>query len=253
MSIKSYQLFIALLFATIGVQSQNYYPLLGDSNTWYVTESFEGCNTRLLKTSGDTIINGLSYTNLWSSLYNWGGADTGIMGYLREDTGHQKVYFKQVPDSIYSRYIRVSLYDFSLTAGDSIFILSPNFDDDWFQYGVDSIGWFKIDSTSFLNTCVGPRKIIYLELLRLWNLTEIGSNYMQWVEGIGAINGAELGFGGNMYWLNCSFRENVHEYIDQATDTMCYCNSSGILACRKERLYFLISHSYNGQNHFTNW
>jgi hypothetical protein len=210
---------------------QGYYPMLTDSNTWYVYNNFEGCFTNIVLTSGDTVISGTQYEILKSDCNNPFPIPYTTVDFLREDTLQQKVFFRYAfletgaPDTV--EYL---FYDFNLMKGDSIFLYNPHIlgGSSQNQTGADTLGWFRVDTTYLTSTIVGQRKAIHLR--------NVKSGYewqdMTWVESIGAVEGIYL-YGGGQAWLNCGFRNNTREWAHFPSDSNCICNSLGISILNK--------------------
>lgn len=106
---KNLILTIILLASFSNLIAQDYIPMLGESNEWYVFETFEGTHTFHYVTYGNTIINEIEYKKF--GLY-YGGFDPE--GFIREDTILKKIFF--IPMHPYEPS-EVLLYDFSLEIG----------------------------------------------------------------------------------------------------------------------------------------
>lgn len=236
-SLRNIVLAFICLTSTMSVRGQGYYPMLADSNSWYATYWFEGCYTTKYETNGDSTIHGIKYKKLQAPYY----AGYSNIGYLREDTILKKVYAKfasDVPrlypfDSALLAFDDTSeflYYDFNLATGDSLFIIAPELimaGPYRSGQGVDTLGWYYVDSVASLTTLGGIRKAIYL---RSHPLTQYCCSYefMVWVEGVGALYGPYLG--GGLNFLSCYYKNNVHEYFKgyDDTTTSCYCSGLGI-------------------------
>lgn len=147
------------------VFTQDYVPMLGNSNQWYVLNTFEGAWTENYTTKSDTLINNKLYKILGHQFFS------SVYGYLREDTVERKVYM--IPNSIKDTF-EIVYFDFSLMADDSIFLYNIDY---------DSLGYFKVDSVREINTLAGSRKAIYLTDPRAINYEPAPV----WVEGIGTL------------------------------------------------------------------
>lgn len=128
---KKLNILILLGFLIIlDCNSQDYIPILGDSNVWYIITQGEGYGTEIIHTVDDTIIDDKQYII------------TDGTGYLYEDTIEKKVYKR---DPWWGK--EILLYDFSILEGDSIQLqyldiggIVKNYD----KYIVDSIGLFQL-------------------------------------------------------------------------------------------------------------
>ncbi len=164
------------VFALQLSQAQEYHQMLGDTVVWYQTSISNGTNTEIYTTMGDNIYaNNLSYRLIVQKLpHNNNYVFLHIL--LREDTIEKKVYAK--PYYTINIDTEFVLYDFSLNAGDSIFVcnVSPSY--------IYPISWYHVDSIGTYNTLIDTRKAMYL------SSTIDGINYQPvWVEGIGCLAG----------------------------------------------------------------
>jgi hypothetical protein len=207
---------ILIAFAIIVTKlsyGQDYHPMLGDSNEWYVWHTFEGTYTEYFGAKGDTLINGRHYKLfLYSDFYRPEfpiSFDT--IGYLREDTITRKIYW--LCDTIEDVY-----YDFSLNDNDSIFI---NIDK-------STKVLYYVDSIRNANTLEGNRKIIYLSGNILGD-----AEFPIWIESVGTI-------GNPMYpeitpyqvgELSCFYKNNdkVYQSIKSQGIGKCLLNDIGVI------------------------
>jgi hypothetical protein len=137
-------------------KSKEYFPLLGETNTWYVSRFLDGVfNTQIINTLGDTIINGTTYKK------------TSHQVFLREDTLLREV-FGLFPDSEDENL----LYDFSLTTFQNVFL----------QMDDNSLNKYYVHTLGINNTLDGPRKSMYLRTA----LNELDEEPI-WVEGVGSL------------------------------------------------------------------
>jgi hypothetical protein len=179
--------FIFLLFLSAYLNGQPYEPMLDSvSNTWYYTlnvipvrqqqQLLPNCNytawgsagTTTLTTTGDTIINGLTYLSVLEEQYGNPSADC-IYGFLREDTVTRKVYFM---DYLFNG--EELIYDFSMGIGDNIQLsfLAGN--------GYFSSGTFTLDSIGTIMIPAGLRRIFYLN-----NHSAPSWMPLEWIESTG--------------------------------------------------------------------
>ncbi|MDB5284780.1 MAG: hypothetical protein JWO06_3855 [Bacteroidota bacterium] len=213
-------LFCSLLFCQFA-KAQAYNPMLSDSNTWYITTCFEGCWTDVVWTSGDTTLGGLQYKIVRSKRCN--STSPCIIAFFREDTLQKKVYVRKYSQDVgFKDTTEFVYYDFSLVQGDSIYLFDPQI---LYPRDVrDTLGWYRVDTVYSISTLVGIRKLLFLYPVNFIGCCE----NMNWVESIGAIDGPYL-YGGGDSWLNCFFRNEVHEYSSwYGEDTVCDFTNVGI-------------------------
>lgn len=111
-------------------QKEHYEPMLGDSNRWYVNVSAHGRNieyefdissTVEYSTKQDTLINNITYKKAYLRLEPYDlfemNIHSGLLGFIREDTVAQKVYFWNKDSSR-----EMLIYDFTLQSGDSFYL-----------------------------------------------------------------------------------------------------------------------------------
>lgn len=193
-----------ILFSTISlsVNGQSYYPMLGDTNTWYYYHCFEGCYTDIYCTNGDTVIGGLNYKVIgYCDMQTWGA-------FFREDTIEKKVYQR------YNQNVELLMYDFSLQVGDSILL------QDYFYNSVTNIGWYHLDSIKLVNISVGNRKSFNFH-------NTFNNNPLLWIEGVGT-----LGYPFQSYsnyapsWdeVSCFYRNDTLIYQSQFSQQSGTCN-----------------------------
>ena len=185
---KLYSLLVFLCCST-QLHAQGYFPMLDSiSNNWYyvsnavpvrIASTASNCDyinssynfmAQKMFTSGDTIINSLTYKKL-DQMESMIPNSECFFGFLREDTAAQKIYFK---DNLSSP--EMLLYDFSLQPGDSIyydFVVT-----NWYY----TSGYFKVDSIRTETIQAGPRRIFYL---RNYAAPAIIQYPMQWIESVG--------------------------------------------------------------------
>lgn len=109
-------LIVLIFIASLGIsQGQSYIPLLDENSLWSTIRTIVTGEKQTFfhQFAGDTIIDSTHYKHIYSS------QDSNHMvwdriGFIREDTLQQRVYFRFLNDSI-DRL----LYDFSLQVGDS--------------------------------------------------------------------------------------------------------------------------------------
>lgn len=180
---------LLLFFWSNHALSQNYIPMLGETNEWYEWHSYvEGAETFIFYTKKDTVLNGKNYKVI-------GVKGRGNeYGFIREDTFDHKVYMLgyQAIDTF-----EITRYDFSLEENDSIELYDLNY---------KVIGNYFVDSVRMINTLAGPRRAIYL-INRQWNF----DNKLVWVEGVGSLGSIEVPFASpyHQFGLNCYFKDGI--------------------------------------------
>jgi hypothetical protein len=151
--------------------SQEYIPLLNDSNTWYYTYLLEGWVSQIIKIKGDTIYDSIEYKIIdyeYPTFMDW-----PVSGFIREDIVKQQVYFLR--DRWYYDDEEMLLYDFSIEPGDTVKLYAEWFDRDT---------TFIVDSVSIINFSVDSNRIYYL------SGPSKQPNYTYhpvWIEGIGTL------------------------------------------------------------------
>lgn len=161
--IKVYS-FILFFIITCNTYGQSYHPLIGESNLWYVLHMPEGLYTEVYATKGDTLVNDKSYKVLGFEEFG------NVFAFIREDTSARKIF--AIPNS-YKDTSEIVYYDYSLDENDSIFL---------YDFDYDTLGWYHVDSTRYVNTLDGLRKAIYLKGAK----DEHGHyRFPVWIEGVG--------------------------------------------------------------------
>jgi hypothetical protein len=183
--IKILLIAFAIIFPKLSY-GQDYHPMLGDSNKWYVLHTFEGSYIEHFETKGDTSIRGNNYKILFRE-DNY----KNPLVFYREDSINKKVY--QIVDTTEIVYL-----DFSLNENDSI-------------YSEYTTCWYYVDSIRMTNILSGNRKIFYLE-----SLNKGEKLFPVWIEGVGTIGNPLYAYYTPDEWergqLNCFFKNNIKEY-----------------------------------------
>lgn len=217
---------VFFLFLSNATGAQSYVPMLSDSTVWKISAQFEGCHTNTLFVSGDTLIGNHTYENLKG--INTPGASIGTVLWLREDTAARKVYARKRSPSWANDTAEFILYDFALQPGDSILLYNAWFNGAWYLNDLDTIGWVYLDSITLANTMSGLRKKFHFTKVEL--TTTISQNGMEWIEGIGAINGSYLlGYAETLAinWLDCAYSGIIQLYDGSPfgpADGVCFCD-----------------------------
>ena len=79
-------LFLFVLFNMGIAHSQQYEPMLGETNEWYLMRTFEGSEVAKFSTLGDTVLFGKTYKPFGLR------PPDDIWLFIREDTSARKVY-----------------------------------------------------------------------------------------------------------------------------------------------------------------
>lgn len=188
--------FLILIFLCTNLLSQDYIPMLGESNEWFVQWGFEGSWTEYSHTYDDVTINGKTYKKIGDG-YNPNSSPYAL---IREDTIEKKVYAMHPlsEDSSETLY-----YDFTLQENDSI-LLNIDFRRE---------AWYYVDSIREVQLLSEPSKIFYLK----GDINEYGNYaYPIWIEGVGSLGDPIK----HMYTpgpyfgpdLNCFFRDGEKIY-----------------------------------------
>jgi hypothetical protein len=190
--------FVLNLVVFTNVNGQAYHPLLGNKYKW---EQFQGgaatlCGLtqgQLIYEGNDTNYFGINYKVMmgdtvsatynqlpfaWCPPYYVTGGQYIIHSFVREDTISRKVYIYD-----FFNNTEKTLYDFSLTDGDTLFNPFDSFNN-----------YFVVDSVRFqMISGLGYRKFFYLHEATL-------TCGLYYIEGIGSILGVDLPFD----WCNGS-------------------------------------------------
>lgn len=179
-----YLIFGIISGTALRAQTSTYHPMLVDSNTWAVYGDIipviqphhSGPSPLSVNMSGyiswikDTVVDSLTYKKFYSRENEW----NGNWSLLREDTATQQVFIYSAGDTA-ERII----YDYSLNAGDSI----------WLNFSYQGMGqlvsgWWFVDSTTIYTIDAGPRKALYLSNPN--NPLHWGQpRFLQWIESVG--------------------------------------------------------------------
>jgi hypothetical protein len=183
-------LIIFQLIFLLEMSSQDYFPMLGETNEWNIVKAVdEGVETCLYYANEDTIIDNKKYKILRSDEIGVYYLDDFKLkhGYLREDTANRKIYIRS--DSVLTGINKEFIYlDFSLNAGDSILLYNIN----W--HSVDSLGYYKVDSLTIINTFLGERKALYLsgdpnyDYIDYYFWSCYYGGFPIWIEGVGSLS-----------------------------------------------------------------
>jgi hypothetical protein len=219
--------------------------MLSDSNVWAVYQDVipliqqpHSTNTQnqnpnsqnigadYIRWEQDTTIGSLSYKLFHSRTNEY----TPQYSLLREDTLTQQVYLLRAGDT--TEHV---IYDFSLNAGDSIWL-----DFQYQGFGLLMSGWWYIDSTNVYTIAAGPRKALYLSNPNnpMHNGNQI--RYLQWIESVGcnlsplyldentadmiswldAYMGPGCSFNTHMYSTTCAWMENTMTFSSQCWENV---------------------------------
>ncbi len=184
--------------------SQSYIRMIDTANTWYVwgggitTNGIDARYTNEFRFIGDTIINGITYSKLYSNTHHTANYTTlDYFGSMREDTLQQKIYRVFGSEEVD--------YDFSLHKGDSVKLAGQPYP-------------IKIDSIKSENFAGKTRRRFYIT-----QYIHVGNSWSQWkeqwIEGIGVVVGiVSSGSGGSILGP-----------IDQGNELLCFWQSGQML------------------------
>ena len=205
-------LLITLLLFSCLIYGQDYHPLVDSLKKWsgmncsidpnYTWGPFD-CQTSLIKFSGDTIINSLSYLKVFKSdtlQQNW-----ELQGYIRENSG-KEIYFRNLIG------LEGLMYDFSIGLNDTVAIENTY-----------SGGWPGILVCNTIDSL-----LIGNEYRKRFYLFDNNTPIDTWIEGIGSEYGVLKSSGfvvGGTYDLLCYYENDSLIYTAPYND----CNISGIL------------------------
>ena len=166
-------IFLALIFVTTQVYSQDYKPLLDNNNEWQLTACFpgSGCFTDFYYTDGDTLVDGKMHKILDG--YHF----ISRTYLLREEVANKKVYFTKVDGAHIDEYL---LYDFAMEVGDVINMYNPitPFPEDGGEFQLDSIVLRPlVDGNDYRHFYLSPTPS-----------NPISSDNAVWVEGAGSLS-----------------------------------------------------------------
>ena len=150
------------LFVVHNCYNQDYLPMLGDSNVWYILSMPEGYMTEIIQTVGVAIIEDKKYII------------TDYAGYLHEDTIEKKV---NMLNTWWDK--EILLYDFSLQKGDSILLQK-----------IDN-GGVIVDHSKYIIDSISPFQLIGIESRAIYLTGEPRNRgkieHPVWIEGIGSL------------------------------------------------------------------
>lgn len=207
--------FILVLFTTYSLLTfgQNYFPLIEENKTWNVLNiiscggpSFDtSYNTSSYYITGDSTIGNIQYKKLYDSKeeipVNW-----TLKGLIREDST-KKVWLKWPIDND-----EELIYDFSVTAGDSLILRQ------------DTSLYYSVDSVTVVNINGNLRN-------KYWISQDDFYWQESWVEGIGSNKGiTNSGMAqatGGWAWLLCMWEFGDLIYMNPSYNT-CYLSSNSI-------------------------
>ena len=183
---KTKTLLIVIIFLQVFwcINAQTYKPMLIKGNKWNVLHYGYDYNlTQVLEVSTDTIINDTVYSKIISA-YDSLSSNWSLVGYMREDTLAQEVYYR----SLDTNATNILYYSFNVKIGDSVIISIVNMneshlplDEYYYKYNqVDSIDSVKIGETY--------HKRIFVDYEEGLLVSSILGHHV-WIEGIGGMEG----------------------------------------------------------------
>lgn len=218
---------IALILFTVtalATNAQNYIPMLGDLNEWYVHYIGFGFSTSgIFIAEIDTTIGSAQYSRLYST--KPGGAKYFIY-FLSEDTVTQQVCIYQL-DSLNGIDVasKKLLYNFKVEENDTV---SVGFKQP-FNGGWDQSDTLVVDS---LDICINPSGTgpFINDSARVYSLTDTGSpssgfvEDISWIEGTGSLGGpispslAGSECAVTSIMLSCHYKDGILEF--KSTESM---------------------------------
>lgn len=214
---------ILLTITTLGANAQNYIPMLGDLNEWYVHYIGFGFSTTGLFTAEiDTTIGSTQYSRLYSS--KPGGAKHFIY-FLSEDTVTQQVCIYQL-DSLNGIDVasKKLLYDFKVEENDTVSVgFKPDFMGGWDRS--DTLVVRSLEEFDSLDVCINPSGTgpFINDSARVYSLTDTevpsgGSpeEDISWIEGTGSSGGpispSRAGNECTTIMLTCHYKDGILEF-----------------------------------------
>jgi hypothetical protein len=199
-------------FVTVMTYSQDYYPLVVEDNTWNVMAvglfpNFDTVfSTVTYKSSGDTVINSLTYKKMFSTWdeipVNW-----NLYGCIREDDD-RKVWLKT--ELATQEFL---LYDFMAAEGDTI------------QVGMELQEHLYVDSITSIIINGSERQKFWMSCVEIPEYKEY------WIEGIGSSKGIiwsnSGGLTGGSYELLCMWNNGEQIFMNPDYD-FCYISTVSI-------------------------
>ena len=170
MKLKLLTLLLLLLSLQLFAQNEEeYYPVLGETNEWYIVswDYYRGAFTTKYFTTKDTTINNKVYKCIdkYSTTMGEYLHDMGRYGYIREDIDLKQLYFSKSTEP----EVEFIIADFTLNEGDK-FILEAD--------------TFLIDSIRIIETPVGQRHKWFTDK-NVCDIINLQSNRLSMTEGIG--------------------------------------------------------------------
>lgn len=174
--------------------AQTYQPMLADSNQWHVFENWYDFFVNEIYVTGDKVNHlGMTFLPIYLD-----APTPEFLGFLREDSANQKVYFYD-PYSFPTPNLssKKLLYDFDIEVGDTVDVFYRAHDNNIQQaikLSVDSIGI----ADKFNEQLLGPflAAPIIDDSARVYNLRPVGPHpshpspkNITWVEGVGSVAG----------------------------------------------------------------
>lgn len=221
---KAQQFILSLLLGLLcfnNTSAQTYRPILQDANQWNVLWQFpDFISTEVYSTGNEVSYQGMNFLPIYRN-----APSQKFLGFLREDSANQKVYFYDqfsypTPNLDSERL----LYDFDIDVGDTVDIFyraAENNTKQPISLVVDSIGF----GDKFNDGLLGPFSMPPLidDSARVFNLQPVGptpTNHSErsitWVEGVGSVAGPmRSGMAGGLYLkydLVCFHQNEQLEY-----------------------------------------
>lgn len=203
-------LFFAMFSFPYWAYSQNYIPLLDNTNEWQLIYcNGADCMTDTYHTDGDTIAFGKQYKILDGYHY------ISRKFLLREEVQSKKVFLNAALNNQSNEYL---LYDFSLNEGDEFRMMNP------ISPFPEDLGYFKVDSIRLKPTNENQNSRFFYFSPSESN--EEGFGYLPvWVEGMGSLSLINAPGGNPDYYgvgqIGCFWKNTNLFYHDNTMESDC--------------------------------
>lgn len=174
-----------LLIITNFCFSQNYIPILSQTNEWYMHYVGLGFDIDNYYYTDDTIINNQTFAKFYEQTYN----GLNMLGYLSEDTISQKFYFYNKDNNggiVLSSQILI--YSFNINVGDTVTV-SSNWGSFNPSFVTSKLVLRKINNSQLAGGCE-PIPVV-MPTRRVFALTNPlnPQDTINWIEGTGSVAG----------------------------------------------------------------
>lgn len=190
--------------------TQNYVPLLSNSNEWYVHYVLFGSDVDVHFFSRDTLINNQTYYKTFKEEPIYG---IDFIGYMAEDTLAKKVYAydkEQNGDGIVLNSQKL-LYDFDINIGDTIDIYTGEGN---FSLHPSKLVLHKIQYNVLSEPCFMTPTVMPVTKVFVFTISGFGQDTINWIEGTGSLAGVLMpgNRGGfcSFTRLNCHYKDGIN-------------------------------------------